>query len=254
VLKGMYISANAALSQGERYDILANNLANVNTTGFKPQRPQFSEVLAQIVGRDTTTKRIESYAGATLSGAGDVFVPGVIEHTENMFDVAIIDEGLFAVERDGKFYYTRAGAFHVAADGYLVAADGKSRVLLENGVPIVIGNSEFEVDGRGFVTLVNAENERQPLGNLWVVRPRQGNYGLLARRGDNLWSAPSSVMERVEDVKVSQGAIEKSAVSAVEEMTSLISAMRAYEAAMRFVKIQDEALGLAVSELARPLG
>ncbi|HHN46987.1 MAG TPA: flagellar hook basal-body protein [Planctomycetes bacterium] len=254
MLKGMYLSATAALNQAERFDILSNNLANTNTAGFKPQRPVFAEVLAKATGATFNERRLNALAGANLAAAGDVFTPGDIEYSERVYDLAIVDEGFFVVERDGRFYYTRAGNFRVGPDGYLVTSDGAAHVLLENGVPIVAGSSEFEVDSRGFVTLIDAQNNRQPLGYLWVMRPRQGDYSQMTRHGDNLWRAPAASMERVDDQKVMQGALEKSSVSAVHEMTSLISAMRAYEAAFRFVKIQDEALAQAVSDLARPLG
>jgi flagellar basal body rod protein FlgG len=253
-LKAMYLSANAALSQAERYDILANNLANANTVGFKPQRPQFREVLAEAVTREYGESAVEALAGSTLAGAGDVMTPGIIEYTDNAYDLALTDEGFFTVERDGKFYFTRAGNFREGPEGYLTTADGSCHLLLKNGVPVVVGNADFQVDNTGLVVLVDAEGNRQPLGYLWIVKPRQNNYAILTRRGNNLWSAPMSAMERVDTPGVAQGAIEKSVVSAVEEMTSLISAMRAYEAAMRFVRIQDEALGLAATELARPLG
>ncbi|MBN1808750.1 MAG: flagellar hook basal-body protein [Planctomycetes bacterium] len=254
MLKGMYISAAAALNQAERYDILSNNLANMNTVGFKPQRPQFREVLAQASGTSPVQRQISRLAGAVLQEAGNLFAPGVIEHTERPYDLAIVDEGFFVVERQGKYYYTRAGNFRVGADGHLVAGDGTTRVVLENGVPIVVGSSEFQVDSRGFITLIDHDGAKQPLGYMWLVKPRGDDYSILTRSGDNLWSAPLASMERLDEPKVAQGALENSAVSAVNEMTKLISSMRAYEAAMRFVSMQDQALGSVVSELARPLG
>ena len=252
MLKGLYLSAAAALNHSERYDVVANNLANVETPGFKPQRPQFSEVFFRTQASEGPAGYIAGAAGSAFLGAPSVFQPGPIEHTERGYDLAITGEGLFAVERAGKILFTRAGNFRLGADGYVTTADGKGRLLLENGIPILVGNAEFEVDAGGLVTLALANGQRQQMGSLWVLKPRGDDYDLFERFGDGLFAAPMSKMDRVRDIRVEQGALEKSASSAVNEMVNLINAMRAYEASLQFVRVMDTALGQAV-ELARPL-
>lgn len=252
MLKGLYISAASALNHAERHDIVANNLANVNTPGFKPQRPQFREVFFHTMAANQPAGYVAGAAGAAFVEANSVFTPGPVEYTKRPEDFAVTSEGLFAVEREGEVLYTRAGNFQIGPDGYLTTADGRGRVLLENGIPILVGNAELEVDRAGIATLRQQDGSRQQLGLMWVLRPQDGDYTLLKRRGDNLFSAPLSRMTRVDEARVEQGALEQSAVSAVKEMIDVISAMRAYEASIQFVRIMDTTLGQA-AELARPM-
>ena len=252
MLKGLYICAASAMNHSERYDVVANNLANVNTPGFKPQKAQFREVFYRTLAQNQPAGYIAGAAGSAFIEARSVFKPGAVEYTRRSEDFAITSEGLFAVERDGEIMYTRAGNFRVGRDGYLTTADGKGRVLLENGIPVLVGNAELEVDRAGIATLRQQNGTRQQLGLMWVLRPRGGDYSLLERRGDNLFSAPLSQMDRVDEARVEQGALEQSAASAVKEMVEVISAMRAYEASLQFVRIMDSALGQA-AELARPI-
>lgn len=263
MLSGLYIAAASALNHAERHDVTANNLANVNTVGFKPQRARFREVgtvafvppsmeVGQAPAYGTAGVPVAAAAGATFVDAPSIQQPGALEYTERTGDLAIAGEGFFAVERDGGVYFTRAGNFRIGRDGYIVTADGRGRLLLENRMPVYVGNAEFEVDENGYVTLLLADGSRQPLGQLWLLRPRGGDYGLLARYGDTLFSAPLAAMEGAGDAQVEQGALEKSAASPVKELVELMSAMRAYEASLQFVRLMDAALGQAL-ELARPL-
>jgi flagellar basal-body rod protein FlgF len=225
-----------------RMDVTANNLANVNTSGFKADSLLLEEV------EDT---------GATAEDAPNdiVFVrdvgllrdmrQGPIAMTGNPLDVALEGDGFFMVEGEsGQTLYTRDGAFSLTGDGRLVTSDGRA-VLSSGGAPIVLDpQGETPSIGRdGAIRVAGVEAGR--IGVASFAAP-----GALLKVGDNLWSAQDQEPAAFEGLVV-QGSLEGSNVRPVVELTRLIEISRAYQNAARIVSGADELRQRAIQTLGR---
>lgn len=244
---GIYLSASGAHVQNHRLEVLSNNLANINTPGFKPS-------LAVVQARQN--KAIEdgevSPGSGTLADIGGgakieptqtVFDRGPIESTGNPTDFAIKDENsFFVVKRGEDQYLTRAGGFVFNAAGQLTNTNG-DQVLSVDGNPIQIDPTRhFDVHNNGTIQQADARI------NLMLARPE--SLGDLARAGDNLFK-PLAEVQQVparERAVVSQH-LEKSAVNPTKAMMELIEATRAYESNLRLIQHQDQAYGNLVGRL-----
>jgi flagellar basal body rod protein FlgG len=256
VITGLYKSAWGAFAAGLRQESVANNMANVNTVGFRPDWA----VMRSYRTRDEALRASSGQLPRTLWQVGGggmaaetrtAHVSGPLRSTGESTDLAIVgDRGFFSVEKAGEVRYTRAGNFRVDAQGMLVTADGGWRVLGEGGAAILVGNQDFLVDADGRVLRRTAEGEAE-LGRLALVDFE--DPGVLRKAGGALFAAPAGAASR--DVRgslrVEQGALEMSGTNAAQTMVSMIEAMRSYETNMSFVRIQDQLLGRVVSEIAR---
>ncbi|MBO8142173.1 MAG: flagellar basal-body rod protein FlgF [Firmicutes bacterium] len=258
MLRGMYTGASAMMAEQVRVDVLANNLANGQTTGFKREavlQSAFPSMLLRRIG-DPVRMRSGDAAGGDLrpvvgrlgtgtyvDGTYTVYEAGPLRFTGNSFDVALVGNGFFAVETPGGVRFTRDGRFTLDGDGWLVTLTGY-RVLGQAGPIRILGSDvRIDEDGRVFVDgeLVAA---LQPVG---FDEPQ----GLL-REGAGLWAATAaSGPPQPAGARVHQGYLEQSNVNLVSTMVELISAYRSYEANQRVVQAYDQTLGKAVNELGR---
>lgn len=238
---GLYLSAAGANAQSHRLEVLSHNLANLNTPGFKPH-------LALLQSR--ASQAIED--GIAVAGSGSVddisggvgikptvtqFQQGAIQQTGRRTDFAINDtDSFFSIEKDGKQLLTRAGSFMFDSRGTLVTSNG-DMVRGTNGGPITINpNLPFEVADDG--AIVQAGGRQQ----LMLVKPRA--VGDLSRVGDNLFASLTPVDEVPnQERSIVSGALEASAVEPTGAMMQLIEASRVYEANIRMIQTQDEAMG-----------
>lgn len=246
---GIYLSAAGANAQSHRLEVLSHNMANINTTGFKPH-------LAVLQSRDS--EGIEQ--GVSMSGDGSIddigggldirpnvtqFAQGPIQQTGNPTDFAINDaESFFSIQRGEKQLMTRAGNFMIDAQGTLVTQHGDP-VLSNGGNPIQIDvNQPYQVSDDGAITQAGTRQ------TLRLVRPRE--TGDLSRVGDNLFEPLTPVYDVPDQSRaVKSHALEGSAVRPTQAMMELIEASRSYEANVRMIQSQDEAIGQLLGRMLR---
>jgi len=223
-----------------RLDVTANNLANVNTSGFKADDLVTEEADNTGASADVNPTDIRFVRDVGL--ARDMS-QGAIASTGNPLDVAIQGSGFFMVQGPHGPLYTRDGAFSLTGDGQLVTSDGRA-VLDSGGAPITIDTSQGEspsIGRDGAITV--AGNEVGRLGVVTFAAP-----GALSKVGDNLWDAQGHTPQAFEGV-VEQGALEGSNVRPIVELTRLIAISRAYENAAQFVSNTDSLRQHAIQSL-----
>lgn len=255
MMKSLYSAATGMLASQTVVDTTANNLANVETSGFKRSEVQFQDLLYQTV-RAAGTQGATGYeiptgiqigSGVRTSAITKIFTPGVFANTNNNYDLAIQGEGFFQVLLpNGEFAYTRDGSFRTNSTGQLVTADG---FLLQPPIAIPIDAISVTVGADGTVSVITGSNPNQSIqvGNVSLVR--FANPGGLNAEGRNLLSQSSASGAPLQGIPgtngigtLQQGFLELSNVQVVTEMISLITAQRAFEASQRAVLTSDEML------------
>jgi flagellar basal-body rod protein FlgF/flagellar basal-body rod protein FlgG len=238
---GLYISAEGAQAQSRRVEIIANNLANVDTLGFKRElaicQARYAESIEQGLESPGAGSIDDIGGGIMVRQTKADYSPGPVRRTENPSDVAIEGEGFFAVRKGDETLLTRAGNFRITSTGELVTQQGYS-VLSDAGTPIVVnpGNGPWEITTTGGVR----QRDGSPQ-NLALVKP--ASYNDLTKVGENLFRATDQTEPLPPaDRRVAAGYVELSAVRPTVEMTALIEASRLLEANVNLMKAQDEML------------
>ena len=219
----IYLSMSGAKAAMQRQDVLANNLANVSTVGFRAELAAFRAVPVQGSGASTRVYALESTVGANHQ-------PGAVQATGRSLDVAMKGNAWLAVQGlDGTEAYTRAGALDINAEGLLISKNGLT--VLGDGGPInVPANSEVSIASDGTVSARGANGRSSSVGRLKLVTPE--TPAALTRGADGLFRAESDLSADT-TARVQDGALEGSNVSAVETMVAMISAARQFEAQMK---------------------
>ena len=212
--------------------VVANNIANTNTSGYKTERAIFAEYV-MATGQDTPSLSMGGLAGHSFD-----LTQGTVKFTGGQFDLAIQGEGFFALETDNGQRLTRAGAFQISADGELVTGDG-AKVLSEGSFPIQIPPEAENVTIAGDGTISSAG---QIIGQVGIFTPT----GQLQRETDTRFVADGGV-QPVEGAAVLQGALEASNVSPVLEMARMIEVHRAYEAGQTLMEQEDQRISQFIS-------
>jgi len=224
-----------------RMDITANNLANVDTTGFKADALVFKEAANTDAFAEDEPETIRFARDPTLMRD---MGQGAIALTSNPLDVAIEGAGFIHVQGPNGIAYTRDGAFSMSGSGQLVTRDGRP-VLNQGGQPIVFdAQGQTPVIGRNGAISVNGI-EVGRIGASSFADPEQ-----LTKIGDNLWSADDLNAQAFTGVLV-QGSLEGSNVRPVVELTRLIEISRAYQSAARIVSNSDDLRQRAIERLGR---
>ncbi|HKM17687.1 MAG: flagellar basal-body rod protein FlgF [Firmicutes bacterium] len=243
MLRGIYTAASGMLAQAMRSDVLANNLANVDTPGYRRQATQIEAFPTQFLMREEKRRYTPIGTlgtGSLVTGVRNSFLPGRIQTTSNPLDVALAGHGFFVIDTPGQRSYTRDGSFTINVGGWLVTQDG-FRVLGENG-PIYIGDSkEIVIDSEGVVTVDGQVRDR-----LLVVEflDRTG----LANQGGNRFIATAAAGLPIRyRSTVIQGSLEMANVNTVREMVNLIEVQRAYESNQRVIQAFDDTLGKLIN-------
>lgn len=232
--------------------VIANNVANLNTTGFKANNSLFQEYLMPVASADAFAGRDRLLSYTQDRATWHDFSAGPIEQTKNPLDVGIVGDGMFAVQANAGERYTRNGAFQINAQGQLVTADG-SAVLGENG-PIVFqpGDQDVAIAKDGTVTVREGNNTTVDAvrGKIRIVRFDQPQR--LVKEGNNLYSAPAGVTAAAagSSSTLQQGVVEKSNVSAVTEMTRMVEVMRTYQQISSLLQQQNDLERTAIEKLA----
>jgi flagellar basal-body rod protein FlgG len=255
MMRALYTAASGMTAQQLRLDTIANNLANVSTTGFKRSRDAFQDLFYQQLGApgggaDGAGARVELGSGVAVAGIERDQAQGMLIDTGNALHVGIQGDAYFVVETwDGEQLYTRDGSFTKDPDGYLVTAAGM-RVAGDVQIPDDADQITIDYDGtvHGIVT---ATGQDMVLGQIEVARFVNG-AGLMGR-GGNLFvptlqsGEPLPVDPGDGKVQLVQGYVEGSNVDVATELIEMIQAQRAYELNSKVIQAADEALQVAAN-------
>lgn len=260
-MRALYSAAQGMKAQQLNLDTISNNLANVNTTGFKKTRVEFKDLLYEQIRRSNFANdegrptAMEVGNGVALSATLRSFEGGSFTQTQNSYDMAIDGDGFFQVrDENNNIFYTRDGSFKtsitsggtklVTSEGYFVQGDGGDIVL---GTDI----SETSVSRDGEIRVKRLDGTDEIIGNMKLVK--FANPAGLESKGGNLFveTEASGVSVNPTDGSagsILQGMLETSNVQVVEEMINLITAQRAYEMSSKVIQTADQ-----MSELANNL-
>ena len=257
MLDSLYIGATGMQAQQANLDVIANNMANVNTTGFKRNRIDFEDLLYRAVaGMPRASTTTMAGLGSRVATADKLFTVGDVKQTSQPYDLAIHGQGFFELTLpDGTSAYTRNGMFHVETDGTLANQDG---YRLAGGI-VVPGNATavtIAADGKVQAT-VASQTAPVPLGQIEVVNFL--NPSGLEPLGANLYALPAgndpsnpssgepqvSVPGENRTGTLAQGYLEASNVNLIDEMVNLVIAQRAYEVNSKVVMASDQILSLS---------
>lgn len=254
MIRGLYTGASGMLGEMTRTDVISNNLANVNTTGFKKDRAVFRASPEMGIHRfgDPVTVGLDKTidpkpfigvlgTGVQVDEINTDFSQGGLRVTSNPLDLAIRGEGFFEVQTPDGNRYTRDGSFSMDRQGFVISKDGH-QVLGQNGPIRLLQDGDLKINSEGFVMM-----DGQVLDRLRVVS--FNDFEQLTKQGDNLYVSTAAPFQA--DAEVVQGALEGSNLNTVTEMVDLITAFRAYEASQKVIKTHDETLEKAVNEIAR---
>jgi flagellar basal-body rod protein FlgF len=247
---GLYISAEGAQAQTRRLETIANNLANVDTPGFKRDlavcQARYAEAVEQGLKAPGTGALDDIGGGVLVRQTKTDFSAGPLKHTQNPADLAIEGDAFFQVRKGDETFLTRAGNFRLTARGDLVTQQGYA-VLGETGAPIIIkpDSGPWEISGAGVVRQRDGDAQ-----NLALVKPE--SLSDLVKVGENLFHSttdprPIAPNER----KVANGYPELSTVKPTVEMTAMIEASRLVEANINLMKSQDHMLSSLIGRLLR---
>lgn len=240
MIRGIYIAASGLLAESARQDVIANNLANATTTGFKRSESvasPFQEMLLKSQGMPGTPDVGPLTMGAQVEGISMIGSQGALRFTGNTLDLALVGDGHFTVDTPAGRRYTRDGSFGLDTAGRLVTKEGNA-VLGDNGRPITLDRGELKVGIDGSITQGGAVRGRLMLTALDPASIQQMSQNLLTGtpRG-----APTA--------EVRQNHLESSTVNVVTEMVDLIRVMRSFESNQKAVQSHDEALQASITKV-----
>ncbi len=265
MMRALYTAGSGMKAQQFNVDVISNNLANVNTTGYKKERAEFKDLLYQTMDRAYVLNdagkpvNLQVGHGTVVSSTIRNFENGTPEQTASNLDFAIDGEGFFTIMGpQGNVKYTRDGSFKLSitedgmkklttSDGYAVLDNAGEEIFFDPEVNI----SELSVSPRGEMSYKDAEGVSVPMDQTigMVIFPNK--YALEAV-GNNLYSSNSATGEPVqvsddENAKsiMKQGFLESSNVQVVDEMVKLIVAQRAYEVSSKAIQSSDDMLQIA---------
>ena len=231
-------------------DVIANNLANVNTAGFKSGRVNFTDALYQASRMATSNRDLRVGHGVRPVEIQPAFTQGSLQQTDQPTDLAIYGDGFFRIQLpDGTVGYTRNGALRIDADGRLVSADGMPLADNIQVQPGDAGSLSVDPDGRVRVTRPG-ETQSQLLGQIQLARFNnpEGLEALgqtLYRESQNSGGAQAGLPNTAGFGQIVQRTLETSNVSMADEMASLVVAQRAYGFSVKVLQTLDEMLGMA---------
>lgn len=263
MMRALWTASSGMKAMQFNVDTISNNLANVNTTGFKKEKAEFEDLLyvtmerAYMMENQGRPVNLQVGHGVVSRAVSRDFTGGSLQQTENQLDFAILGNAFFSIRyADGKIYYTRDGSFKlsVTEDGNMLTTSRGYPVLDENAEPIYFNYplDQMVVSEQGDVSYKDEDGLLVPTGQrigLFKFNNPQG----LESIGGNLYSENSASGFAIYDNEIGepsilrQGYLESSNVQVVEEMVSLITAQRAYELNSKAITTADEMMGMANS-------
>ena len=268
MLKGLYTAYTGMINEQNRMDVLANNLANAATTGYKKEgttSQAFDDVLAYKIKDESAVANLPKRIGVNTPGVkiGENYTDwseGSFHETGNTYDIAIAGQGIFTVEFRSKasvdpvtgeqqegtasIKYTRDGTFKLDNNGYLVTADG-DRVLGTNNQYIRLDPLKTtNIDELG-----NISQNGTRIAKLQITDFTDYNY--LEKYGENYYQPVEGATTQASNVKIYQGYLETSNIQVVQEMVNMIAIQRAYESNQKLIQTYDGSLEIAVNQLGK---
>lgn len=251
MIRSFYTAVSGMIVQEAKQDVITNNLANVNTVGFKQddlKSTPFNEVLIQNYDKVVNGKNVRNVIGSMTLGSeidsvDTGFTQGTIESTDISTDFAIDGRGFFTVRReDGNEFYTRDGHFHVNTQGILVDDSGNTVIGRDNQTgalgAINVGDGDMTSDAYGNISIDG--NERYKIYTVDF-----NDYNALTKVGDNLYTGENAA--EINTV-VRQKSLEKSNINLVNTMSDLITTMRTFETDQKVVQSIDGTLDKLINE------
>ena len=250
-------AASGMMAQQLRTEVISNNLANVNTTGFKRSRAQFEDLLYQtmqgsaVIGapENQTQPAVQIGRGTRLVGVQRLHSQGAMETTNRPLDIAIEGEGFLQVQMaGGQTGYTRDGSLEISDQGVLVSAQGYT---VQPSIKIPEDTTGITISRTGIVSVTRGQSQApEEIGRLELAR--FANPAGLQSMGENVYAPTSASGEAVTGYpqdegfgRIVQGALEGSNVEIVQEMVDMITAMRAYEINSKAIKNSEQMLEIA---------
>ncbi|MEN0061772.1 MAG: flagellar hook-basal body complex protein [Myxococcota bacterium] len=241
-MRALHVAASGMAAQQTRIDTVANNLANVNTTGFKKSRATFQDVFYEELAGGARGARADLGGGSKLAGLVKNHSAGTIEQTGNTLHVALAGPGMMVLEdRQGNPVYSRDGSLRIDADGRL---RGGSGLPLMGQLIVPEGSTDLQIDVDGTMRVRLEGDDRQTVvGQIELVQ-FVNNAGLRALGSNNFAMTEQSGDALPDDgsTEVRQGFLETSNVDVAEELIALVTAQRAYELNSKVIQAADEAL------------
>lgn len=259
MIRALYTSATGMQAQEKNIDVISNNLANVNTTGYKKGRADFQDLMYQTIvepGAQTSTSTkspsgVMIGLGVKTTAVQKVFQQGDLTSTSNQLDTAIEGDGFFEVQLpDGNVAYTRSGSFQLNSEGQLVTSDG---YIIAPGITIPNEVLSVTIAQDGNVSVREPGNTTlAEVGQITGVR--FANNGGLKPIGKNLYQETEASGTPIQGIfsengfgRLNQGFLESSNVSVVEQVVNMITAQRAYEASSKGIQSADEMISQAIN-------
>ena len=254
--RAMHAAATGMNAQQLFVDTIANNLANVNTTGYKKGKIEFQDLLYQtlrpagaiIMGGGKTPAQLQVGCGTKPVATPKIFTQGDLTSTGNPLDIAIKGDGFFQIVRpDGLVVYSRDGAFKVSPDGRIVNSQG---YYLDPGIEFPLETRAINISQEGIVSVyVTGSDTPEEIGQIELARFI--NPAGLKNIGNNLFELTAAAGEPILGTPesegfggVASGYLENSNVDVIEEMVSMIVAQRAYEINSKAIKTADDMMGI----------
>jgi len=262
MMRALWTASSGMTAQQLNVDVIANNLANVNTAGYKKERVAFKDLLYETISRANVLQgsgapiNLQVGHGVAPVAVVPTYTLGNLENTDNPLDFAINGEGFFTVrDANGNLAYTRDGSFKISIE------DGESKLVTSEGYAVLDQDDEeifltgvdldtLTVSASGELSYIDEDGEVQSLGQSFKIVQFANKEGLLKLGSNLLQETPASgepILEEDLDNKsiIMQRYVESSNVQVVEEMVKLIVAQRAYEINSKSVQTADEMLSMA---------
>lgn len=257
MIRCLWTAASGMQAQTSNIDVISNNLANVNTAGFKRSRADFQDLLYETMrppgtstpGGSQVPTGIQVGHGTRTVATQKIFIQGDFQHTENELDMAIEGDGFFQIiQSNGDIAYTRSGNFKIDSEGRIVSPDG---FLLEPEVTIPTDTTAISIGTDGTVSVLQpGQAEPTEVGTIELAR--FVNPAGLNSMGRNLCSQTAASGDPLTGTPgedgygtIAQGYLEMSNVSVVDEMVNMITAQRAYEINSKAIQTADDMLQAA---------
>lgn len=259
-MRSLNIAATGMMAQQRNVEVVSNNLANMNTTGYMRRRTEFHDLLYQNLRRVGSTSSdagtvvpsgVQLGLGVKLAAVYRIHEQGNLTATDNTFDMAVQGKGFFQVQMPtGETAYTRDGTFQLNGDGLIVTHDG---FQLQPGITVPRNAIDVTINASGEVlATIEGQVALQNVGQIQTAS--FANEAGLEAQGNNLYvetpasgNAVTGSPASVGFGSILQGFLETSNVNAVEEISNLISAQRAYEMNSKVIKTADEMMGAAAN-------
>ncbi|UJL47943.1 flagellar basal body rod protein FlgG [Virgibacillus sp. NKC19-16] len=256
MLRSMYAGISGMKGFQTKLDVIGNNIANVNTSGFKKGRVTFQDMMSQTTsgasgptGNRGGVNPAQVGLGSQLGSIDNIHTQGFSQTTNNPLDLQLQGDGMFILETPDGQAYTRAGNFYLDADDNIVDSDGNYLVDVDGDAPITIdeGATSISVEQDGTITFVDGNNEPQEAGQIGIAI--FSNPEGLEKDGGNVYTNTNNaglvgIMEPEVDgaATIVSGALEMSNVDLAEEFTEMITAQRGFQANTRIITTSDEIL------------